>query len=709
MARPTRTVVDDPLSSPGQPALRWITWLTEGYSWITCVAFGLQLYFVGVGPGRLVLAALVPLIVASWWLRPKRDSWLVALAECAIAHGAVFVLPNPQPVIGFLFAVTVRRALRGDSEAFPLRAVPALLGYLTGFAVWITVTPVAVTGPLITSVVMPLVGLAVAAMALHETTRSARLVEDAHRTVEAVVRASPVGLVLVDAEGAPRLHNDRARELLAWPAAEPGRVPCPHGPDITDCARGCRSADEAVEVPVTRADGSTGVLAVHAVPVEHVSERHTLVTALDVSKRRELEDALRTRAERDELTGLAGRAHFLHLVDEALRAGEAVGLLVIDLDGFKEVNDAEGHEAGDWYLVSAAERISRAVGPVATGARLGGDEFAVLAPGHDVRESARLATRILSELARPLAGLGHETVIRASVGIAVSSPGVGTAELLRDADTAMYVAKREGGGRIRLFRPEMGERVLARQRDKADLRTAVTDGQLVLHYQPIVDLATSTTAGAEALVRWQRPGHGLLGPGEFIELAEETGLIVPLGNKVLAGACEQAMRWHQQGRAIGVTVNVSTRQLSAPAFLPSLDRVLKTTGLPPQRLTIEVTESVWADGAAMRGLMDVRETGVRVALDDFGTGYSSLSYLQRYPFDVVKIDRSFTAALSDTGRTAGVVRCIIDLADVLGAHTVAEGIETQAQADWLRNAGCAYAQGYLFGRPALPEHWPPTS
>ncbi|MFD1149253.1 putative bifunctional diguanylate cyclase/phosphodiesterase [Saccharothrix hoggarensis] len=705
MARPTRTVVDDTLSAPGQSGLRWVARLTETYAWLSGVAFTVHLLFVASGPAGLVIAALVPVVLGSWWLRPKRDSRLVAVVEGVIAHGAVFVLPNPQPVITFLFAVTVRRAVRGDAERFPVKAVPALLGYLSGFAVWITVTPVVVTGPLVVSVVMPLVGLVVAAAALHETVRAARLVEDAHRTVEAVVRASPVGLVLLDAEGTPRLHNDRARDLLAWSSEEPGRVPCPHGPDIASCGHGCRTADDAVEVDVTRADGTTAVLAVHAVPIEHVSEQHTLVTALDVSKRREWEDALRSRAERDELTGLAGRAHFLHLVDEALLAGESVGLLVIDLDGFKEVNDAEGHEAGDWYLVSAAERISRAVGPVATAARLGGDEFAVLAPGHDVRDSARLATRVLSELARPLTGLGHETVIRASVGIAVSSPGAGTADLLRDGDTAMYAAKREGGGRIRLFRPEMGERVLARQRDKADLRTAVTDGHLVLHYQPIVDLATSAATGAEALVRWQRPGHGLLGPGEFIGLAEETGLIVPLGNKVLAGACEQAMRWREQGRALSVTVNVSTRQLSAPAFLPSLDRVLKTTNLPPERLTIEVTESVWADGAAMRGLMEVRETGVRVALDDFGTGYSSLSYLQRYPFDVVKIDKSFTGALADTGRTAGVVRCIIDLAEVLGAHTVAEGIETQAQADWLRNAGCAYAQGYLFGRPDLPENW----
>ncbi|MEU4746469.1 hypothetical protein AB0G02_39255, partial [Actinosynnema sp. NPDC023658] len=204
MARPTRSVVEDALSSPGQARLRRIRRMTEVFAWLTAVAFTFQLYFVGDGPGRLVLVGLLVLVLASWRLLPGRDSWLVALAECAVAHGAVFVLPNPQPVIGFLFAVTVRRALRGDNETFPLRAVPALLGYLSGAAVWITVTPVAVTGPLVTSIVMPLVGLVVAAFMFHETMRSARLVEDAHRTVEAVVRASPVGLVLLAPTCGPR-------------------------------------------------------------------------------------------------------------------------------------------------------------------------------------------------------------------------------------------------------------------------------------------------------------------------------------------------------------------------------------------------------------------------------------------------------------------------------------------------------------------------
>ncbi|HWO66098.1 MAG TPA: EAL domain-containing protein, partial [Umezawaea sp.] len=504
------------------------------------------------------------------------------------------------------------------------------------------------------------------------------------------------GLVLLGDDGVPQLHNDRARTLLDW--SGPGSVPCPHGPDITACEHGCGTATaDPVEVRV----GQTGVLALHPMPVD---PDRTLVAVVDVSARTHREEALRTRSERDELTGLVGRSHFLHLVEQAVPGdGGPVGLLVIDLDQFKEINDAEGHESGDEYLMSAADRIHSAAGPGAVAARIGGDEFAVLAPGHDADACVLLGDRVLAALAEPLSAFGYELVIRASVGIAVSH-GEGTAtDLLRDADTAMYVAKREGGSRHRLFHPEMGEQVLARQRDKVDLRAAIDSGQLVLHYQPIVDLATGRVTGAEALVRWQRPGHGLLSPIEFIGLAEETGLIVPLGNRVLLDACEQAVRW--QERSIGVTVNVSTRQLSQAGFLDTLDEVLTTTGLRPKGLTIEVTESVWADEVAMRTLMAVREMGVRVALDDFGTGYSSLSYLQRYPFDIVKVDKSFTAELGESGRTAGVVRCIIDLTRVLGAVAVAEGIETPAQAEWLRAAGCDYAQGYLFGKPDVAENW----
>ncbi|WNV88423.1 EAL domain-containing protein [Umezawaea sp. Da 62-37] len=688
----------------GKVELRGVRRLTSAFAWMGGLAVLGALFGSGVGPLHYPVSVLALLVVATWVVWPDSDSWWVALAEGVIAVSAFVVLPGPQPVIGFLFGVTVRRSMRGGTARFPLKAVPAVLGYLAGFGAAFAFDlhgkPVGLDS--IVGSTMPLVGLVIGSMALYLTVRASQIADAAHRTLAAVVHASPVGLVLLDGEGVPRMHNERASTLLDW--VEPGPVPCPHGYDITRCVQGCRTAGhEPVEVRVDHSDGTSAVVALHQTPVE---QEQTLVAAVDVSSRTLREDVLRTRSERDELTGLAGRAHFLHLVERALPdGGGTVGLLVIDLDQFKEINDTEGHEAGDLYLMTAADRIRAAVGPRATAARIGGDEFAVLAPAHDVKECLALGQRLLDALAEPSSPFGYELVIRASVGVAVSESGAATADLLRDADTAMYVAKREGGARFRLFHPEMGEQVLARQRDKTDLRAAIDDGQLVLHYQPIVDLATSRVTGAEALVRWQRPGHGLLGPMDFIGLAEETGLIVPLGGRVLADACEQAVRWYEQGRTVGVTVNVSTRQLSTSGFLDTLDHVLTDTGLRPSGLTIEVTESVWADEVAMQALMQIRETGVRVALDDFGTGYSSLSYLQRYPFDIVKIDKSFTAELGESGRTAGVVRCIIDLTEVLGANAVAEGIETPAQAEWLRRAGCGFAQGYLFGKPDVAENW----
>ncbi|MEJ2851903.1 MULTISPECIES: EAL domain-containing protein [unclassified Saccharothrix] len=233
----------------------------------------------------------------------------------------------------------------------------------------------------------------------------------------------------------------------------------------------------------------------------------------------------------------------------------------------------------------------------------------------------------------------------------------------------------------------------------AELLTALADGQFVVHYQPIVELGTGEVTGTEALVRWQRPGYGLVSPGEFVETAEKTGVIVPLGHHVLTTACEQAARWHAEGRSWGVTVNVSTKQLWDPGFTAAVSDLVSRVGLPPAALTLEVTESAWADENALDTLTDLRGLGVRVALDDFGTGFSSLGYLLRHPFDVIKVDRSFTAELRHNARAAGVVRCVLGLADTLGARTVAEGVEHREQADWLRLAGCTHAQGYLYGRP----------
>ncbi|MFD9701702.1 putative bifunctional diguanylate cyclase/phosphodiesterase [Lentzea sp. NPDC059081] len=677
--------------------LRAVRLLTTVFALLGGAALTGNLLFAANGAVRFVLAAAVLLLVGSWWVRPRHDSWPVAVAEGVVTAGAAVLLPVAQPVLAFLFGTTTRRALHGGPWRYPLKSLPSLAGYLAGLGVVLSRAE-RVDGDVLMAEVMPLLGLVIGTFALHETVRAVKAKETARRTVAALLQATPVGLALLDETGAPRLHNLRAREMFGWdePLDGTSTVPCPHGDPITRCRHGCTSVDGPVEVEPR--DGL--VLSLHTGPVEQEDgPDHAVVAAVDVSRRRLWEEALRDRAERDELTGLASRAHFLHLVREALDTGPTAGLLVVDLDRFKDVNDADGHEAGDHYLQAVAARLRSALTVDAIAGRLGGDEFAVLAPGFDVRDTVRLAKSVLRKLNDAPEPFGT------SIGAAVAEAGAGVADLLRDADTAMYVAKREGGNRFRLFQREMGEQALARQRDKADLRTAIEDGQLVVHYQPIVDLATGVATSAEALVRWERPGAGLLGPDAFIGLAEETGLIVPLGEKVLEAACHQAVRWHSEGRALGVTVNVSTRELSTAGFLPRLERVLARTGLEPGRLTVEVTESVWADEPAMRSLVAVRDAGVRVALDDFGTGYSSLSYLQRYPFDIVKIDRTFTGALGHNGRTEGVIRCIIALADVLGARTVAEGIETPAQADWLREAGCAYAQGYLFGKPVDADGW----
>ncbi|MBY8850427.1 bifunctional diguanylate cyclase/phosphodiesterase [Saccharothrix longispora] len=708
------TPVGGPPGVPHDRGLRRVRRLTTAFAWIGGVVFAVRLAQAGGVVGGVASVA-VALVLGGWLLWPEEDGWGTAFAEAAIVVTGVLVLPDPQPVLGFLFGVTVRRALLDGAGRFPVKAACPVLGYVLGFGASIVLDDrdAAPLGPeVLAPALMPLLGLLIGTAALHETARAAHLAEaarrhadDAHRTTEAVVRASPVGLALLDGDGRPELFNDRVADLLGW--ASPGTVPCPHGTDITGCPAGCaRAGEEPVELRVDR-DGGATALTLHPTGVEGDSRPGRVVVAVvDVTARRALEDALRERSERDELTGLFGRRHFLGLVDRALAAGARVALLLVDLDRFKEVNDTAGHQAGDRRLVEAARLLRSTTGPDDVVARLGGDEFAVLtAVPDDGDGGVPLAERVLAALAGP-----GGRAIRASIGIAVpgrAGTGRTSEDLLRDADVAMYVAKREGGGRARSFERAMGEDVAARQRDQADLRAALTNEELVLHYQPIIDLAEARTTHAEALVRWRHPGRGLLGPDRFIGLAEETGLIVPLGAHVLRSACGQAVRWQRGGHPLGVAVNVSPWQLAGEAFPRQVDELLTTTGLEAGLLTVEVTESVWADEAAMRVLMDVRDLGVRIALDDFGTGYSSLNYLRRYPFDLVKIDKSFTDGLGEDDRTEGVVRCIIDLAAVLGARTVAEGVETPDQARWLRDAGCGYLQGYLFGRPDLPENWRP--
>jgi diguanylate cyclase (GGDEF)-like protein/PAS domain S-box-containing protein len=429
---------------------------------------------------------------------------------------------------------------------------------------------------------------------------------------------------------------------------------------------------------------------------------------LDITERRAMDELLRQQAFQDPLTGLANRALFADRVQHALElrqeSGGQTAVLFLDIDDFKRVNDTLGHPAGDTLLCEAGARLRAALSPSHTVARLGGDEFAILVE-EDLEPAAvaDIAERLLTALQAPFSIAGAELFVTASVGIAV---GDNAEELLRSADVAMYRAKASGKAQHRFYKPTMDEALLGRLKLIADLRQANLAEELVLHYQPTVDLRTSAIVGLEALVRWQHPTRGLLPPGAFIPAVEETLLIDEIGRWVLAEACRQAARWRREhtGETLTMSVNVSARQLERQVLVDDVRAVLEESGLDPSDLTLEITESALAHGhdEARAGINALQELGVRLALDDFGSGYSSLSLLQELPVEVLKIDRSFVDGIEATGRRTALLRAIIEIARALGLTVVAEGVENARQAAALRRLGCPLAQGFYFARP-LPE------
>jgi diguanylate cyclase (GGDEF)-like protein/PAS domain S-box-containing protein len=434
---------------------------------------------------------------------------------------------------------------------------------------------------------------------------------------------------------------------------------------------------------------------------------------LDVSDRKRMENELERLALFDPLTGLPNRALFADRLRQVLgRPGRrsTTAVYFIDVDRFKRINDSLGHAAGDDVLREMARRLRAVLRPEDTVARFGGDEFTILCESvGGVLEAVGVADRLQRPLREPLRAGGAELRLSASVGVALAEPGdsVDGERLIEDADAAMYRAKERGGARTELFDTAMRERAVEALRVEQELQRALERGELRLFYQPAVDLSSGAVVGAEALVRWQHPQRGLLTPDQFLPIAEETGLIVPVGAWVVDEACRRLARWRDRAEssALHLSVNLGARELTHPDAVTSVLGAVRRSGVDPEALTIEVTEgTAMADGdTGFRALRDLSGEGLRVAIDDFGTGYSSLDQLRRMPVDVVKVDRSFVQRMSDDPTDRELVAAVIGMGRALNLLVVAEGIETPEQAATLRELGCGYGQGFLYAKPLPPE------
>src|SRR5680860_825565 len=479
----------------------------------------------------------------------------------------------------------------------------------------------------------------------------------------------------------------------------------------------------SLAVPIAGKERPFGVLDIHSTEPSrftpqdvHFAQASANVLA-DALERHSADEALRHRVLHDSLTGLPNRLSFVDSLRDALRrstaSGSPVGILFLDLDHFKLINDSIGHHAGDELLQAVAPRLRAHLRPGDLVARFGGDEFGILVDRlSDEDEALAIADRVAGAFSEPYLMGGADHFVTASIGIAIARP-IGSepveAELLiRDADAAMYRAKERGRGRCELFDAEMRAHALRRLQTERELRHALDRDELELHYQPLVGLGSGEIVGLEALVRWRHPERGLLAPGEFVSVAEDSGLIESIGRWVQETACRQALGWHElrpDQRPLDVAVNLSARQVAHRDLAATVREILARTGLEPVNLRLEVTESVLVEesASATATLEELSEIGVRLVLDDFGTGYSSLAYLNRFPFDALKIDRSFVEGLGIEQERTAIVEAVIGMARALSLDAIAEGVENEAQLSELRRLGCDYAQGHLFSRPLTPE------
>jgi len=548
-----------------------------------------------------------------------------------------------------------------------------------------------------------------------ERARASRALRESEERYHRLVELSPDAIlvhaageiVFVNGAGVKLLGAGAREQIVGRPINEFVRQDRQEGVG----RRLCGAAGDAafLEEKLVRADGTEVCVEAAAVPFVYKDRPAVQVVARDISRRKQMEEKLLHDAFHDALTGLPNRALFMdHLrlaVERAKRPKKRYlfAVLFLDLDRFKVINDSLGHTMGDQLLVATATRIQKCLRHLDTVARFGGDEFAVLLDGvEDVNDTIRVAQRLQRELTTPINVGGHEVFTSVSIGIALSNTGYERPEeVVRDADTAMYRAKAAGKSRYEIFDTGMHSRAVALLKLETDLRRAVEREEFVVHYQPIVSLSDDSIQGFEALVRWRHPERGLVTPAEFIPVAEETGLIIPLGRWVLREACRQMHRLQAASvspRPLSLSVNLSGKQFMQPDLVGQVKQILGETGFDPRRLHLEITESSVIENTetVTEMLMQLRALGVRLSMDDFGTGYSSLSYLHRFPIHTLKIDRSFVSGGDGENE---IVRTIIMLARNMGMDIVAEGVETKEQLAYLKELKCEYGQGFLFSRP----------
>ncbi|MGY1837829.1 MULTISPECIES: putative bifunctional diguanylate cyclase/phosphodiesterase [unclassified Modestobacter] len=717
--------VAETLTDHGVPALARLTWI--GYPVLDVVVVGLIAWRVMLNGrvravGALVLGGALCWLCADlgWLLLASPDTVSGWLDAAWMAGVTLFALvPWVPPPSGRDAEAAISRPGHGPWRV-AITIAPFTAPALVQVLAWrheATVNPV--PGLLVWSVLLVI-----------STIRTRMLVTDSERawaavrtqarrfealalnSSDAVVVVDPTGRLVADSRsmaellGQPGVAGDSLTAMLATIGVDPADVLA-----VLARARAQRGTASDLELQGGHPAGGTVWLGGRAVDLlDDPDVGGIVVSVYDITARKLAEQELAHQAFYDALTGLANRSLFLDHTEQALRRAGRTGtppiVLCLDLDGFKDVNDSLGHLAGDELLRTVGSRLLGAVRTADTVARLGGDEFAVLVD--DTRgglpEAAALAQRLLDVIEAPIDLGGHRVSVAASIGIVAAEAAATPLSLFRDADIAMYRAKSAGRAQSVVFDPEMRAAALERIELERQLAGALDAGQLRLVYQPVVDLATERVVGFEALLRWQHPVLGPIGPDRFVPIAEDSGLIVPIGRWVLAEATRTAARWqraHPRGTPLSMAVNVSARQLAGGTLVGHVTEALSDSGITPSSLVLEVTETalVTDRSAVAERLAELRGLGTRLALDDFGTGYSSLSWLRQFDVDVLKIDRSFVSLLDGSPDDAAIVHGLVQLGRTLRLEVVAEGVETAAQRDRLRAERCDLAQGYLFAEP----------